>query len=115
MRGAPERRPPTPGASAGARRATYLADPFLHLVGTRYAAAIRRHAAATESGAGETDAGSTAASGRTVRPYLRSAHWHLYWTGVGPRIPALRCIPRTMINAETPPTKRPRLLLRIVG
>ena len=103
-------------APAGARRATDHADPDVHHVGTRYAAAIRRHATTAESGAGETAAGATADSGRTVRPHLRSAHWHLYWTGVGRRIPTLRFIPTTVINAETPPDdEAPAPVLRLVG
>ena len=48
-------------------------------------------------------------TGRTVRPHLRRAHWHLYWTGEGSRhdparaIPVLRWLPPIPVKLDEAP------------
>lgn len=45
-------------------------SPYLHIFGEEFGDQMRRHSATTE-----------ADSSRTVRPHIRRAHWHNYWTG----------------------------------
>lgn len=60
-----------------------LRDPEAWLVGSAYRAAIERweFEQAREAGA---------PTGRTVRPHVRRAHAHLYWTGKGRAVPRIR-------------------------
>ncbi|WP_284352677.1 hypothetical protein [Roseisolibacter agri] len=101
LRAAP---PPACDQRPEARRAADLAEPDVYLVGTRYAAAVRRHgiaAAAREHGTAMGGRpGPASPPGRTVRPHLRAAHWHLYWVGPGRTTPALRFIPTTVVHGE---------------
>lgn len=71
-------------------------------VGVRYAEALRIALEAEEK---ETPGQKT---GRTVRPHVRRAHPHLYWTGPGRKIPRVRYLPTILVKGggkqELPPT-----------
>jgi hypothetical protein len=60
-----------------------LREPVIHAVGKSFARAIERWEI---EHAGERGV----ASGRTMRPHLRRAHAHLYWTGKGRELPRVR-------------------------
>jgi hypothetical protein len=60
-----------------------LRAPSLFAVGTTYRAAVERWEEERQREEGE-------ATGRTIRPHVRRAHAHLYWTGTGRQIPRIR-------------------------
>jgi hypothetical protein len=60
-----------------------LRAPALFAVGTAYRAAIERWEEERQREEGE-------AAGRTIRPHVRRAHAHLYWTGTGRKIPRVK-------------------------
>jgi len=60
-----------------------LREPALHAAGKAFARAIERWEL-------EHRADEGAATGRTLRPHMRRAHSHLYWTGAGRRQPRVR-------------------------
>jgi len=64
-------------------------------VAVRLGAAIRAGRARTES-----EEAAERASG--VRPHIRRAHWHLYWTGprTSERVPRLHWLPPIPVNVE---------------
>lgn len=60
-----------------------LHAPALFAVGTAYRAAVERWEIEQQRDRGE-------ATGRSVRPHIRRAHAHLYWTGTGRQVPRVR-------------------------
>lgn len=69
------------------RRARDLAKPDVCAIGSEFGAAIahwEREAPRDEQAAG--------GGGWSVRPHLRRAHLHLYWTGPGRRVPRFRLV-----------------------
>lgn len=77
-----------------------LRAPALFAVGTAYRAAIERWEQEQERDQGEP-------TGRTVRPHVRRAHAHLYWTGTGRRIPRVRfLLPIPVKGAPVPEEAR---------
>lgn len=60
-----------------------LRAPTLYTVGAAFRAAVERWEIEWAAAAG-------APTGRTVRPHMRRAHAHLYWTGPGRGIPRVR-------------------------
>ena len=65
-------------------------------VGTRIGAALRRAASLPASDLGPADPGTRA----SPRPHVRTAHWHLYWTGprTGTQVPKVRWIAPVGVN-----------------
>ncbi|HWT81971.1 MAG TPA: hypothetical protein VN648_24555, partial [Candidatus Methylomirabilis sp.] len=73
-----------------------LRPPSLFAVGTAYRAAVERWEIeqARETGV---------ATGRRVRPHVRRAHAHLYWTGSGRQVPRVRfLLPIPVKGARVP-------------
>jgi hypothetical protein len=60
-----------------------LQPPTINAVGTAFTRAIERWEIERQDQRGE-------ATGRSVRPHMRRAHAHLYWTGVGRGVPRVR-------------------------
>ena len=56
-----------------------LDEPVTYAVGREFTRAIERWELEHGRDAGDADAGASA--GRSVRPHMRRAHSHLYWTG----------------------------------
>jgi hypothetical protein len=55
---------------------------------------------------------------RTVRPHMRNAHSHLYWTGVGRAVPRVRFLLPISVKAvpwSRSPRRRPRVRSANVG
>lgn len=73
-------------------------------VGWRLGRAVRR----SQQSDPVADQGSDPGSGNRLRPHLRRAHWHLYWTGKGSRLDPtrrearIRWVPPTLVAARTP-------------
>ena len=44
--------------------------------------------------------GTGTGTGRTVRPHIRRAHWHHYWTGPGRKSLEVRWIQPTLVLAD---------------
>ncbi|HEX6939337.1 MAG TPA: hypothetical protein VF158_07985 [Longimicrobiales bacterium] len=76
---------PKPKRVKGALREFAAPGPRTWAVGARVGAALRAARGAAERAEGE-------ATGRRVRPHVRRAHWHTYWTGPrsGEQTPVLR-------------------------
>ena len=66
--------------------------PDTYRVGWHVGAALRR--------AREGHGGEYGTSGKRVRPHMRKAHWHLYWTGVGRSVPQMRWVAPVAVNAD---------------
>lgn len=66
--------------------------PDTYRVGWHVGAALRR--------AKEGHGGEYGTSGKRVRPHMRKAHWHLYWTGVGRSVPQMRWVAPVVVNAD---------------
>jgi hypothetical protein len=60
-----------------------LREPVIHAVGKSFTHAIERWEIEHPRESGDP-------TGRTMRPHLRRAHAHLYWTGQGRQTPRLR-------------------------
>lgn len=76
-----DRTPPAyrePRRVKGRRRWIAPQKPTQWTVGVRIGAAIRAYRAEPEHG---TEREDKAPTGRTVRPHIRRAHWHGFWTG----------------------------------
>lgn len=89
-------------------------------VGVRYAVEKANHVKSTKSSAktshGTNDSKSNDVNDIRKRPkvHIRKAHWHLYWTGEGRKIPVVHYLPPTIINAgssEMPVTIRKKELI----
>jgi hypothetical protein len=78
-----------------------LRSPALFAVGTAYRAAIERWEHEQRREAGE-------ATGRTVRPHVRRAHAHLYWTGKGRQSPRVRFLLPIPVKGASVPEEGPR-------
>ena len=48
----------------------------------------------------------TSGSGASKRPHMRRAHWHLYWSGEGRKVPRVKWISPIFVHGEghEPPT-----------
>lgn len=90
----PDGVPPSPGRY---RPAPKRAKGVPWQVGWRVGAAIRAADRKAASEGGEP-------TGRTVRPHVRRAHWHTYWTGPrgGERTPVVRWLSPVAVNTEVP-------------
>lgn len=84
----PGTKPKTSPNPAKARRFADLGGENIYRVGDHYASAIERW----EQEEARANPGA-AAEGRSVRPHVRSAHAHLYWTGPGRTTPVVRFLP----------------------
>lgn len=78
-------------------------QPDVWEVGWRLGAALRRARQAADAAADDGSAGATE-TGRRVKPHVRSAHWHTYWTGsrkegAPPQKPVLRWLSPMLIGA----------------
>jgi hypothetical protein len=60
-----------------------LAEPIVHVAGRAFARAIERWEI-------EHHSDESVATGRTIRPHMRRAHSHLYWTGENRKQPRVR-------------------------
>jgi hypothetical protein len=78
-----------------------LRNPALFAVGTAYRAAIERWEQEQRRETGE-------ATGRTVRPHVRRAHAHLYWTGKGRQSPRVRFLLPIPVKGASVPEEAPR-------
>jgi hypothetical protein len=78
------------------RRGRDLAKPEVFRVGTQFGAAIA-HWESDASPKGE----ASAAAGSTLRPHLRRAHLHLYWTGPGREVPRFKVVRPTVVGTWT--------------
>src|SRR5690606_19317532 len=67
-------------------------EPVTWHVGLRIGSELRR-------GHEQAQPANEGSGTRTVRPHVRGAHWHLYWTGPKnkPQTPVLHWIPPTLI------------------
>lgn len=74
-----------------------LSEPAWYDVGRAYGAAIERWADAREAEAHGAGSGE-----RSVRPHMRAAHAHLYWTGPGRTVPRVRYLPPIPVKAWAP-------------
>lgn len=70
-----------------ARRYQDLSDESVYRVGDQYARAIEHWEREDPAAAG------VGSDGRSVRPHIRAAHAHLYWTGPGRTVPVVRFLP----------------------
>ncbi|MBI4560551.1 MAG: hypothetical protein HY724_00795 [Candidatus Rokubacteria bacterium] len=77
-----------------------LRSPALFAVGTAYRAAIERWEQEQAKERGEP-------TGRTVRPHVRRAHAHLYWTGAGRKTPRVRFLLPIPVKGAPVPEERP--------
>lgn len=66
--------------------------PDTYRAGWHVGAALRR--------AQEADREEYEATGRRVRPHLRKAHWHLYWTGTDRSVPRMRWVAPVAVNKD---------------
>lgn len=80
------------------RRADDLKDPDIRQVGNAYASAIERWEEAERS---SRDVGEGGA--HHVRPHIRAAHPHLYWTGEGRKIPIVKFLPPIQVHGGEDP------------
>lgn len=80
-------------------------------VGARIGAALR--AAHEQARAGDRDV-TEAGRARPVT-HVRAAHWHLFWTGprVGPRVPVVKWIAPTLVNAPEVDAELPAVVRRV--
>jgi hypothetical protein len=78
-----------------------LRTPALFAVRTAYRAAVERWEMEQERGEGE-------ATGRTVRPHVRRADAHLYWTGTGRQEPRVRFLLPIPVKGAPIPEETPR-------
>jgi len=103
------RRPRTPEE----HRRLDLAPVARWSVGVRYAQAITRYLRDEATvPVGSTDG---TAQARAVRPHLRAAHAHLYWTGPGRTTPRVRFLPPITVKGGPAPDADPgESTLRIV-
>ena len=100
-----DRQPPANPTPVKTRRGTRI-FPAASLTTVRVGAAI---GSTIRRGSRSADA---AATGRSVTPHIRRAHWHTYWTGSGnSRRPVLRWLHPMLIGAasldDVPATVRP--------
>lgn len=97
----PKRRAKGP-LSPKEQRAVDLAEPRVLTAGVRYAAAIERHTREVmERMAQEADGEPT----RSITPHMRTAHAHLYWTGVGRTIPVVKYLPPIPVLGGPTPSR----------
>lgn len=66
-------------------------------VGVHIGAALRQ--------AADHQTSTPAGGGKSKRPHVRRAHWHLYWTGKGRQIPKLNWLPPIPINIADPDSR----------
>jgi hypothetical protein len=78
-----------------------LRTPTLFAVGTAYRAAVERWEVEQTRARGEP-------TGRTVRPHVRRAHAHLYWTGEGRRVPRVRFLLAIPVKGTPVPAEAAR-------
>ena len=60
--------------------------------------------AARQRAARET---TTDANGKIVRPHIRRAHWHTFWTGAGRTTPIVRWLHPILVHPEDQEKGRP--------
>lgn len=72
-----------------ARRFFDLREPDEHYVGRNFASTIERW----EEEDAASNSGPSDSPKRAIRPHVRAAHAHLYWTGKGKKIPRIRFLP----------------------
>jgi hypothetical protein len=48
-----------------------------------------------------TDGGTYAPTGASVRPHVRRAHWHLYWTGAGRTVPKIKWVSAVFVKGDS--------------
>lgn len=77
-----------------------LRDPQVWSLGSAYRAAVERWEIEQSREAGEP-------TGRTVRPHVRRAHAHLYWTGPGREVPRVRFLLPIPVHGAQPHAEAP--------
>jgi hypothetical protein len=79
-----------------------LREPEVSVLGTAYRAAIERWEMEQRAPSAERRE-----EARTVRPHVRRAHAHLYWTGRGREIPRVRFLLPIPVHGAALPDERP--------